>query len=90
MENETSNINESNPKLAVVRTKNQIDFFMHDYAVYKKNGVVVMDVMTPADNNEDFHSYYELTAEEFEADNYRVIADNIRANRQQYADRELR
>ncbi|MBR5958632.1 MAG: hypothetical protein IKZ99_09735 [Salinivirgaceae bacterium] len=89
MENEANGASASNPKLDVVRSKNQIDFFMHNYTVYKKSGVVVMDVMIPDDKGEDLHSYYELTKEEFESDDFRVLADTIRKNPQQFADRRL-
>ncbi len=92
MENEmnsATNSSETNPKLAVVRSKNQIDFFMHNYIVYKKNGIVVIDILTPTEDGEDAHSYYELTEEEFENDNFRALAETIRNNRQQFADRLL-
>ena len=89
MENEVNGANASNPKMNVVRSKNQIDFFMHNYTVYKKSGVVVIDVMEPAADGEDLHSFYELTKEEFESDDFRVLADAIRKNPQQYADRRI-
>ena len=89
MGNEVNSTNESKPKLAVVRSKNQIDFFMHNYTVYKKSGVVVIDVMISDDKGEDLHSYYELTKEEFENDDFRTLADAIRKNPQQFADRRL-
>ena len=89
MENEVNGANASNPKMDVVRSKNQIDFFMHNYTVYKKSGVVVIDVMISDDKGEDLHSYYELTKEEFENDDFRTLADAIRKNPQQFADRRL-
>lgn len=80
--------NSQNPKMKVVVTKNQIDFFMNNYAVYKKSGVVVMEVVfqTPSGGASRF---YELTQEEFDSDDFRAIANAIRKNPEQYSQREL-
>ena len=85
---EEKEINSQNPKLQVVKSKNQIDYFMRNYAVYKKSGVVVMEVIfqTPAG---DQSRYYELTQQEFEEDEFRSVANAIRKDPQKFADREL-
>ena len=77
-----------NPKMAVVAPKNQIDFFMNNYAVYKKSGVVVIEVFfqTPNGNTARF---FELTKEEFETDEFRSLANAIRKNPDQYSQREI-
>ncbi len=80
--------NQQNPKLQVVKEKNQIDFFMNNYAVYKKSGVVVMKVFFQTDNGLDIQ-FYELTQEEYESDEFRSIANNIRKNPQLYESRHL-
>ena len=77
-------VESQNPKLQIVKSKNQIDFFMGNYAVYKKSGVIVMEVV----NNGASH-YYELTKEEFEQDEFRALANAIRKNPEQYSSREL-
>ena len=84
-ESEEKQINSQNPKLQIVRSKNQIDFFMHNYAVYKKSGQVVMEVVF----NDGASHYYELTKEEFEQDEFRALANAIRKDPQQYSSREL-
>ena len=80
--------NQQNPKLQVVKEKNQIDFFMNNYDVYKKSGVVVMKVFFQTDNGLDIQ-FYELTQEEYESDEFRSIANNIRKNPQLYESRHL-
>ena len=85
---EEKKIESQNPKLQIVKNKNQIDFFMHNYAVYKKSGVYVMEVIFKTANGEESH-YYELTHEEFEADEFRALANAIRKDPQQYSSREL-
>lgn len=80
--------NSQNPKMSVVMTKNQIDFFMNNYAVYKKSGIVVMEVVFQ--NSDGYASrFFELTKEEFDADDYRSIANSIRKNPEQYSQREI-
>ena len=78
-------IESQNPKLQIVKNKNQIDFFMGNYAVYKKSGSVVMEVINGAESH-----YYELTKEEFEQDEFRALANAIRKNPEQYSSRELK
>ncbi|MBO7433331.1 MAG: hypothetical protein J6U13_06205 [Salinivirgaceae bacterium] len=85
---EEKKIDSQNPKLQVVKSKNQIDFFMHNYAVYKKSGVVVMEVIFQTPNGDESH-YYELTKEEIEEDEFRAVANAIRKEPQKFADREL-
>ncbi len=85
---EEKKIDSQNPKLQVVKSKNQIDFFMRNYAVYKKSGVVVMEVIFQTANGDESH-YYELTKEEIEDDEFRAIANAIRKEPQKFADREL-
>lgn len=85
---EEKKIVSQNPKLQVVKSKNQIDFFMRNYAVYKKNGVVVMEVIFQTANGDESH-YYELTKEEIEDDEFRAVANAIRKEPQKFADREL-
>lgn len=80
--------NSQNPKMTVVMTKNQIDFFMHNYAVYKKSDVFVMEVIFKTANGEESR-FFELTHEEFEADEFRSLANAIRKNPEQFSDREL-
>ena len=80
--------NSQNPKMAVVVTKNQIDFFMHNYAVYKKSDVFVMEVIFKTANGEESR-FFELTNEEFEADDFRALANAIRKNPEQFSNREL-
>ena len=82
---EEKNINSQNPKLQIVRSKNQIDFFMNNYAVYKKSGSVVMEVVF----SDGSSHYYELTKEEFEQDEFRAMANAIRKDPQQFSSREL-
>ena len=60
---EEKEITSQNPKLQIVKSKNQIDFFMRNYAVYKKSGVVVMEVIFSTPSG-DASRYYELTKEE--------------------------
>ncbi len=88
MEGQNQTEGAKNPKMAVVTPKNQIDFFMNSYAVYKKSGVVVIEVFfqTPKGNVARF---FELTAEEIEADEFRTLANAIRKNPDQYSQREL-
>ena len=57
---EEKKIDSQNPKLQIVKSKNQIDFFMQNYAVYKKSGLVVIEVMFNAQGGVQSH-YYELT-----------------------------
>lgn len=85
---EEKEINSQNPKLQIVRSKNQIDFFMHNYAVYKKSGVVVMEVIFQTPKGDEAH-YYELTKDEVDDDEFRSIANAIRKEPQKFADREL-
>ena len=85
---EEKEINSQNPKLQVVKSKNQIDYFMRNYAVYKKSGVVVMEVIFQTPAGDQSH-YYELTKEEIEEDDFRSIANAIRKEPQKFADREL-
>ena len=85
---EEKKIESLNPKLQIVKSKNQIDFFMHNYAVYKKSGAYVMEVVFSTDKGEESH-YYELTHEEFEADEFRALANAIRKDPQQFSNREL-
>ena len=77
-----------NPKMAVVAPKNQIDFFMNNYAVYKKSGVVVIEVFFQTADGV-VARFFELTKEEFEADEFRALANNIRKNPDQYSQREI-
>ncbi len=82
--------NYQNPKLAIVRTKNQIDYFMQNYAVYRKSGIVIMEVIFKTGNdNESYSRYFELTPAEYDEDNFRELANQIRENPSQFADREL-
>ena len=81
---EEKKIESQNPKLQIVKSKNQIDFFMGNYAVYKKSGVIVMEVIDGGKSR-----YYELTEEEFEADEFRALANTIRKNPEQFSTREL-
>jgi hypothetical protein len=85
---EVTNNQSENPKMAVVTPKNQIDFFMNNYAVYKKSGVVVIEVFfqTPDGSTARF---FELTKEEFETDEFRSLANAIRKNPDQYSQREI-
>ena len=85
---EEKKIDSQNPKLQVVKSKNQIGFFMRNYAVYKKSGVVVMEVIFQTANGDEPH-YYELTKEEIEDDEFRAVANAIRKEPQKFADREL-
>ena len=85
---EEKKIDSQNPKLQVVKSKNQIDFFMRNYTVYKKSGVVVMEVIFQTANGDESH-YYELTKEEIEDDEFRAVANAIRKEPQKFADREL-
>ncbi len=78
------NIESQNPKLQIVESKNQIDFFMGNYAVYKKSGSVVMEIIDGGVSR-----FYELTKEEFEQDEFRALANTIRKNPQQFSSREL-
>ena len=87
-ESEEKQINSQNPKLQIVRSKNQIDFFMNNYAVYKKSGSIVMEVVFNTPAGVESH-YYELTQEEFEQDEFRALANAIRKNPQQFSSREL-
>ena len=77
-----------NPKMAVVAPKNQIDFFMNNYAVYKKSGVVVIEVFFQTADSV-VARFFELTKEEFEADEFRALANSIRKNPDQYSQREI-
>ena len=61
---------------------------MRNYAVYKKSGVVVMEVIFSTPSG-DASRYYELTKEEFEEDEFRSLANEIRKNPQQFCSREL-
>ena len=85
---EEKKIDSQNPKLQVVKSKNQIDFFMRNYTVYKKSGVVVMEVIFQTANGDESH-YYELTKEEIEDDEFRAVANAIRKEPQKFAEREL-
>lgn len=80
--------NSQNPKMAVVMTKNQIDFFMNNYAVYKKSGIVVMEVVFQTTSGYASR-FFELTQDEFDADDFRSIANSIRKNPEQYSQREI-
>lgn len=80
--------NQQNPKLQIVKEKNQIDFFMNNYAVYKKSGIVVMKVVFQTEKGLD-NQFYELTQEEYDSDEFRSIANNIRKNPQLYESRHL-
>lgn len=80
--------NQQNPKLQIVKEKNQIDFFMNNYAVYKKSGIVVMKVAFQTEKGLD-NQFYELTQEEYDSDEFRSIANNIRKNPQLYESRHL-
>lgn len=86
---EEKKIDSQNPKLQIVKNKNQVDFFMNNYAVYKKSGAYVMEVIFTTDKGDESH-YYELTHEEFEADEFRALANDIRKNPQKYSGRELK
>lgn len=85
---EEKKIDSQNPKLQIVKSRNQIDFFLQNYAVYKKSGLVVMEVMFNAPGGVESH-YYELTKEEVEDDEFRALANAIRKNPEQYSGREL-
>lgn len=87
-QNEERRIDSQNPKLQIVKTKNQIDYFMNSYTVYKKGETVVMEVIftTESGNNSRF---FELTKEEYDSDNFRAIANAIKKNPEQYSSREL-
>lgn len=85
-QNEGNNL--ENPKLLIVKDKNQIDFFMNNYAVYKKSGSVIMKVVFQTANGYE-NGFYELTKEEFDADDFRSLANDIRKNPQQYESRRL-
>lgn len=80
--------NQQNSKLQIVKEKNQIDFFMNNYAVYKKGGIVVMKVVSQTEKGPD-NQFYELTQEEYDSDEFRSIANNIRKNPQNYESRRL-
>ncbi len=88
-QNGEQHIELQNPKLQIIKSKNQIDFFMHDYAVYKKNGTAIIEVAMQQASGEESHQYYELTQDELDADDFRSIANSIRKDPAQYSNRKI-
>lgn len=85
---EERRIESQNSKLQIVKSKNQIDYFMNSYAVYKKGETVVIEVIFTTEN-ENNSRFFELTKEEFDSDNFRAIANAIKKNPEQFSNREL-